>query len=202
MQFDGPHRINKRPGLRPSGANSRFGENMWLKIWKAIKGNILGVSIGVIGIMSSIISYFIKANLDTEFISLRVSLIVFTFFIIILVLMYIIIRQQNMIENEASKIAVRRYIKEQNIFLISSAKIIKISTILAMYYDKGDYQIPIGILKVINDNGKVLQTVLVGTTNGFSDNNPEIMRRINENDALELQRLLVEDKITDELLLR
>jgi hypothetical protein len=107
-----------------------------------------------------------------------------------------------MIENEASKIAVRRYIKEQNIFLISSAKIIKISTILAMYYDKGDYQIPIGILKVINDNGKVLQTVLVGTTNGFSDNNPEIMRRINENDALELQRLLVEDKITDELLLR
>jgi len=169
------------------------------RILEVIKQNIIGVSIGVIGVISSIVSYFIKANLDTAFVTLRISLVILTFFIIILVLMYIVIRQQTLIHVD-NIIIVKRYIKEQDIFLLNSKETIRIGTILAMYYDKGDYKLPFGMVKIINDNGTILQSKLIGSTKIYRELENDVVKRLHENDPNELSRLFIEYRITDEIL--
>ena len=169
-------------------------------ILRIIKQNIIGIVLGVLGLISALLSYFFKGNLDSDMLSYRTFFIIGTIVSIVISLETIIII--NTINSREEKEIVNVLSYNQNIdeYIASKSKILNINTIVSIYYSDGDYNVLIGYGIVSSKSENFIQIKIRKYDSRFIQNYKDIFFKIQKNDSNTMKSIIVKNQITNEIL--
>jgi len=170
-------------------------------IFKIIKSNIIGISIGIIGLISSSLSYLFIGNLDKDMISYRVFFIILTFLLIIIVTQFVVIVKIIQLPLFNDIIRVKSYNNRIDEFITDPSHELSINTIACLYFVDGDYDIFVGIGTITNSTSKVCQLKITGYNNDFIEKYSEVFGRIKSSDINTINCLKVKSQITNEAIM-
>ena len=166
------------------------------KLKKIISLNGLSITIGILGSLASILTVFVT-QWDSK-ISLR--WFVFTLFIAVTVIL-ILIKLLYELNNDLKTISpnsssVVRYVTDSMTFLVRKNNFLGHAAMVSIFYLDDSYEIELGKGYVKNIQENFIQIKILDVSNDFKANYKNILDRIESNDIITLQKIVVKNYIT------
>lgn len=126
-------------------------------MWKTIiKNNITGVLIGVIGLVSALVTLLIGTDLNNININVRWFIVSFVvFFSIIAIMLKMIVKYDSTLKNWEdinNEYYVKTYSVVHKNYVIRSERKIPINTIMSVFFEDEGLEIPAGLCRFVNNS--------------------------------------------------
>lgn len=153
----------------------------------------------IIGIVGGLAGYF--TILITEWNS-QLSLkwfvfIIYIFFTIVLILIKLIIDLNIELKiKHSNTTTVFRYVPESETFLVYKNKFLGHSAMVSIFYLDDSFEVELGKGYVKNIQDNFIQVKIIEILNDFSTNHSEVLEKINSNNIIVLQKMIVKSYVT------
>jgi hypothetical protein len=166
------------------------------KLLKIFSFNGVSLIIGILGSLASILAVFVT-QWDSK---INLKWFVFALFLaltIIIILLKLIFDLNDEIDTKYSQsVKVVRYLPDNKVFLISKTESLGHLAMVSIFYLDNAYEAELGKGYVKNIQENFIQIKIISITTDFESNYQNILQRIESNDVMILEKIIVKNYIT------